>query len=354
MWFSMLILFGFSMESAKAATTFKPATYMGVKVNADTPLEQYLALKMLKAESEIVLTNYKEIKDFNYLMDRVEKVVNQNPLILGASEFQYVYSSKMKKLKVVYAYDKKTIIQRQKEMVAKAKSITKSIIKNGMSEEEKHKAIYLYLENNARYDDEAASNFSTSISNISGKYKDSYTAYEVLIKKTGVCMSYSGAYKLLSDIAGLNSVVVTGYLGTTPHSWNKIKLGNEWVHVDPTNNFKTSGIPFLLFGANDIQASKQGYTIDNRFWLDNEMTKFNSKLANNDYYVKNKLEVRDLEEFKKVVSNSLNKDMISVRFVNNYDRNVIADVVMEVLSEDERAEDGVQMMFLKNYVLIMP
>ena len=52
-----------------------------------------------------------------------------------------------------------------------------------------------------------------------------------------MCASYSAAFKLLADSAGLESIVVTGYLdGSVPHAWNKVKLDDEWYIVDATNN----------------------------------------------------------------------------------------------------------------------
>lgn len=50
-------------------------------------------------------------------------------------------------------------------------------------------------------------------------------------------LAMRGAFKLLADEAGLDAIVVTGYLeGDLPHAWNKVKIDNEWYILDVTNN----------------------------------------------------------------------------------------------------------------------
>ena len=60
---------------------------------------------------------------------------------------------------------------------------------------------------------------------------------EILLNGLGVCASYSGAFKLLAEAAGLECIVVTGNLeGDLPHAWNKVKVDGEWQIGDSTNN----------------------------------------------------------------------------------------------------------------------
>lgn len=75
-------------------------------------------------------------------------------------------------------------------------------------------------------------------------YDYSYTYYEpsgVLLYGTGVCESYATAYAMLCTAAGLDCMCVSGTAGTDAdpttwgaHSWNLVKLGGTWYHVDCT------------------------------------------------------------------------------------------------------------------------
>ena len=49
---------------------------------------------------------------------------------------------------------------------------------------------------------------------------DSWTAAGVLVDGTGVCASYAEAYQLLSDLAAIRTVSVTGDADGA-HEWNK-------------------------------------------------------------------------------------------------------------------------------------
>lgn len=317
-------------------TSVKKVKYMGVDVVADTALEQVLATNFLKGSETINLTSYKEIKDYNYLVDRIQKVTYQNPLILGVSGYTYEYSKSTKKLHVTYLDKQSTMITQQKKIIAKAKSILPKIVTSKMTENQKHKAIYDYLTANAKYDFEAAKYAGSSMLTVNSKYKNDYTTYGVMIEKNGVCQSYANSYQLLSTMAGLQSIVVTGELNGGPHAWNKIKLGSTWVNVDVTNNFTNTHIPYDLYESNDTQARSQGYKEDKMFWTDKDISKFASKGKLNDYYVQNKLEVKDLAEYKerleKAIKNKSSKDKyITFRTAKKINEADIMDVARDII-----------------------
>lgn len=64
------------------------------------------------------------------------------------------------------------------------------------------------------------------------------TAYGALITGNAVCAGYTAAAKLLFDLAGLPSAVVSGTAREgeleIPHAWNAISLNGEWVYLDVT------------------------------------------------------------------------------------------------------------------------
>lgn len=99
------------------------------------------------------------------------------------------------------------------------------VIKDGMSEEEKVKAIHDYLIYSANYvnngDYESAENWA-------------YGACGVLIHKEGVCQSYAIAFYMMASAAGLDCQYVTGTAKGGGHAWNQVKVDGTWYYIDCT------------------------------------------------------------------------------------------------------------------------
>ncbi len=107
----------------------------------------------------------------------------------------------------------------QTEYVMKqVKAIVSSIIRPGMDDHEKVKAIHDYVVKHVSYD--------TS-------YK-AYTAYEALANRSAVCQGYALlTYQLLKE-AGIENHFVTGTGDGQAHAWNIVKIENKWYHLDTT------------------------------------------------------------------------------------------------------------------------
>jgi len=129
--------------------------YMGVKINADNELEYALANGMLMGATQIDVTNFKEINNMTDVEDYVQKVMFQNPLIMGVTTFGYSTNGVEKKVIVRYAFDKNTLLAKQKAVVSKLNSISLRIFTPKMTDEQKVKAIYDYLEKSSVYDKSA-------------------------------------------------------------------------------------------------------------------------------------------------------------------------------------------------------
>lgn len=293
------------MEQGNQETVPEPATGDAF-INADSALEEVLAKNMIAAQDSISLKAFPEAQNFTTLSDVVLKVMYQNPLILGVEGFEYNYGTLT--LSIHYKESAADIQRKQNEIIAKGKEVVASIIKQGMSDDEKRKAIYDYLNDNAKYDDAALENAEqNNFKNVDAQFNDSFTTYGILVKGVGVCASYASVYKLLSDLSGLESIVVTGTSSGVPHAWNKVKIGNEWLHVDATNNLTNSGIPYFLYNANDETAVSQKTVADKDYWLDSELDQFKGDSDANDYYVQNDLEVDSISEYKSKAETHLKK-----------------------------------------------
>lgn len=95
-----------------------------------------------------------------------------------------------------------------------------------MSDLDKARALHDWLVDNAYYD-------------VTFAAQDTFEAAGVLLNGTGVCDSYSKAYGLLLDKAGIESKRVTGTVlkedgGSETHAWNIVKIGEKWYQVDVT------------------------------------------------------------------------------------------------------------------------
>lgn len=104
----------------------------------------------------------------------------------------------------------------------RVKAINKQIIKTGMTEDEKVKAIHDWVVLHLKYD--------TSYTR--------YTAYEGLKRGSTVCQGYALlTYKLLKS-AGIPNKIVEGTAwqngSGVSHAWNLVQLGGRWYHLDTT------------------------------------------------------------------------------------------------------------------------
>ena len=112
-----------------------------------------------------------------------------------------------------------------------AEKITDSLIKSGMTEIEKVKAIHDWLVNNVEYDTEGYQ--SDNISD------ESHTAEGLFKNRKAVCDGYSNAFMQMAQYAGFEVIVVegVGYNSTgvaENHAWNQIKVNGNWYNVDVT------------------------------------------------------------------------------------------------------------------------
>lgn len=323
-------------------------------IHADSALEEYLALTLMNGDTEISLQAFPEAQNARTLVDVIEKVVYQNPLILGFRGYGYDYEKLT--LNVSYDDSAEIIRSKQKEILAEADKVIAAVIKEGMSADEKQMAIYDYLNDNTAYDDAALENaMEQEFKTVDAKYNDSFNTYGILVKKVGVCMSYAHTFQLLSDLVQVPSMVVTGTMSGVNHAWNKVKIGDEWVNVDPTNNATNTGLPYLLYNSNDATASDVEYVMDKAYWLDHELPLFKATSNAYDYYVTQGLEVDSLEAYKTKLAEQLKKGetLVVLRVLGNTDSSELMQKTAEVIKQHDAAKlDSAGMVELGSYVAV--
>ncbi|AEE97594.1 cell wall-binding repeat-containing protein [Mahella australiensis] len=143
----------------------------------------------------------------------------------------------------------------------KAKDIVSSIVKPGMSDLQKEKAIHDYVVNNTKYDKENYDNNTIP--------QESYDAYGALVKNTAVCQGYAEATSLLLNMAGIENIIVSGDAnnGITMggHAWNIVKIDGKYYHLDTTwdDPVTSDGHNVLTYNYFNLSDSEIG---KNHFW----------------------------------------------------------------------------------------
>jgi Transglutaminase-like superfamily len=312
-----------------------PEVAKDLEINAKSALEEYLALKLIGAEKEISLEAFPEAQNFTTIEDAFKKVIYQNPLILGVNRYGYDYSTLT--LYVEYDESADVIKKKQEEIKKEAQKIVSSVVKSSMSDEEKRLALYDYLNDNTKYDDEALkAGEASGFKDVDVAFTDSFTTYGIMVEKVGVCQSYAMTYKMLLDLSGVESIVVTGTLDGVPHAWNKVKIDNEWLHTDNTNNETNVGIPYMVYQSNDSTVEAVNYDVNNDYWIDGELGKFAGKTDKYDYYVAKKLEVKDLNQLKAELTKQIKAgdDEIVIRVATVFDNNSLMNAVGEIVQKE--------------------
>jgi hypothetical protein len=162
----------------------------------------------------------------------------------------------------------------QLQTLDKATSILQQVLKPGMTEFEKEKAIYDYMVTYGTYD------YNTLWVNHYGREPnpdlppsndDAYNSYGALIEGLAVCSGWADAYHLLFTLAGLESKVQIGTLYGEAHAWVSVQVDGEWYQVESTaksdvpeyrqsfNFTYADGGQFLGYGGGDRRAVSRKY-----------------------------------------------------------------------------------------------
>ena len=141
--------------------------------------------------------------------------------------------------------------EQDKETLQMAKEVLESIMKDGMTPFEKEDAVYQWMCKNIKYDDGSMSAIPTA-----GEYCD--RPYGVLKNKRAVCVGYATTFRLFMEMLDIPCKVV--HDTELSHSWDLIKLDDDWYHVDLTfDNNDGSGGSYRNFNMSDTIAQRNGH-----------------------------------------------------------------------------------------------
>ena len=251
--------------------------------NPSSALTAFLAIQMLNSQERISLEKFPEASDQEYLVEAWFEAVLQNPLILGPRSMQLDWATG--DILITYDHDAQTQQRQQRAIMERVAEIVDEIIESGMTDLEKQTAINEFLIEHATYDFGALDNAEqNNFMFVDPEYYDAFTAYGILINGIGVCSGYADAFTLIADEAGLESVIVTGYLqGSLPHAWNRVNIDGQWYTLDVTNN-DNELFPNAFFNLSDLEAATI-LTEDSRWMLDRYISNYiASSVADTEYY----------------------------------------------------------------------
>lgn len=202
--------------------------------------------KVIEETFNKILTDYPE---YGYIRGYEFKLYTDSENIYSLININYFFPSQVIK-KLILAVDEKT------------KEIVKQVIKSGMTEREKVRALHDYLVLNTKYDTD--NYYTDTLSD------PSFTAYGALFNKVAVCQGYAAAMNKLLREADINSKMVTGLAGynietAEAHAWNLVEIDGQWYHLDATWDDPVSeeedGLSHNYFLITAEQISKDHYWV---------------------------------------------------------------------------------------------
>lgn len=114
-----------------------------------------------------------------------------------------------------------------KSIYDSAKNVLDHIIYDEMSDFQKEVVIYEWILQNIEYD-------WSHTDPLAETSRDSYTPYGGLVNHSAICLGYATSFQLLSELSGIETITVVGTGRGSDHSWNMIRLNDEWYCVDIT------------------------------------------------------------------------------------------------------------------------
>ena len=110
-----------------------------------------------------------------------------------------------------------------KETLDMAKAIIDEVIKKGMSDFEKEKAIYDWLTAQLK-------NNTGILTVIPTRIGDSDNPHDVLKYRTAVCVGYATTFRMFMQMFDIECKVI--HSSDLTHSWDLVKLDDGWYHTD--------------------------------------------------------------------------------------------------------------------------
>jgi transglutaminase-like protein len=212
-----------------------------------------------------------------------------------------------------FIYSEEKIKGYDKAIVEGLKIFKDRYIRDEMSDYEKEMVIHDYLVKTVTYDEESIKEEEQHI-----RHGEIYNILGPLLRKKAVCWGIACAFKLICDYCQIKCFVVVGDAlpiieGAAGHAWNIVRLEDENYHVDVTWDIKKKGdISFIYDYLNlDDHLIKMDHAWNDGIYPPCKALKYN-------YYNRNKLYVRKLDQIPDYIRNSIASGgkFITFKFAN--------------------------------------
>ena len=186
--------------------------------------------------------------------------VSEDDVTIGS---QYHIRSTVKISNAYKSGDTSELDQQEKETLTMAEDVLNSVIKDGMTDYEKEKAVYQWMVTNLKIDSGMMLVISTAGPNCDNPYG-------VLKNKKGVCVGFATTFRLFMHMMNIECKVVhdTG-LG---HSWDLVKIGSHWYHTDIYSDIGEAS--YQNFNMSDAMCST-GHTWDQEYFPKADSLEYN-------------------------------------------------------------------------------
>ena len=208
---------------------------------------------------------------------------------------QYRIQSTRKISDAYLSGDKSGLSDREKEVLDLASGVLEEIVTDGMSDYEKELAVYRWMTTKLRND-------TGLLTVIPSSGADSDNPYGVLKYHNAVCVGYATTFRLLMQMLNIDCMVV--HNSERLHSWNLVKLEDQWYHVDIYMDADTGN--YANFNLNDTMASR-GHDWDRSFFPAAVGVRYN-------YSYQNRTELGDVYDLAAAVKKAVDEKQGALSF----------------------------------------
>lgn len=283
------------LKQANTVTVTYPAILekSKVKLDASNAFEEYVALSMVNGVTAIDITAFPDYQESKTLSDEVEKIILQNPLIVGVNSWKYDYAKRI--ISVSYNQPTELIKQQQVSLLESATRMKKQLLEESKATKDKVSSLYTIFNDNSEF-------------GIPDGEK-SASVYSLLTGGIGDDLAFAKGYKLLMDMVNIPTIVVSGTFNGKPHVWNKVNFNDEWLNLDMTYNGATVGIPYPIYNLADETADSLNLVENKSYTLDKDIPSFAGISISEDYYYKQQSVVDTVEEYSNILISMLQQDL---------------------------------------------
>lgn len=281
-------------------------------------------------------TESSDSKTIKELSDKVEKLENTLSDLLGEDINDYdpdgtnsitgdihpIYDDTA----VVEAYksgdDSKLTDDKDKYILKELKKAVDKIIKDGMSDYDKEKAVYDYVFSQTHFNDDSLAAIPDTDDD------ESYNPYGFFHDHSTICVGNATTMKLFFDVLGIDSKIIHS-TRNGEHAWNVVKIDGKWYHVDVTFDGGEKSPSYAYFNVPDSVKNDGSYPWDT--------DDFPACTSTDDCYIcqnAQKLDsVYDIpDRLKTVITDKTETAYMSVTIPEGVDSDAVAEQITGIIS----------------------